>query len=765
MSDNLSYVYKHPYVNMVRAYKHPYKYSLLKPRLSPPRTGIPEYLYAATVDISGILSTIKSDYIAIDYETNHTQYYRDDFKVVGVGLTWEGGRLYLANTDTQLFFRMNLLIGRLKGLIGHNMYFDAGVYQVLTGEQLKFSYCTYGLYRQLANEGHHGQRWGLKDAQIDMLLWTETNEVELDKWLITNGHFTTQKGGVKKSNKSKMYLAPPQILGKYCILDTESTYLLFKHILLPVICTEHIQVDTYHQQIFIPLLNQLIFQFINGIKVDVKLLNKHRDNLILHIAEAENTLRSEPLINKYLETEAQSRRNAIKIPRQHKYIKLGEEPSKFNKKGQINKTWINWDIKRQKSENPEVTTAWTNYLTKLSDLTPNSLSINSNKIMKHIVYQLYYPRHYITQEGVKLTSSHYPLPLTATGGLPTGKAALKSMGQIGKLYLTYKKLVKELSMVESYLNLVYHDRIHPGFRVPGTLTGRLAGSKPNIQQLSKSGGFLQSFIPDEGCIWVDVDHTSLENVVLAELSQDAGLDFLYGEDSMDNDSYLFVGANLPIIGDKIRTCGYDPYKPTFEAILKAKKECKKERDIAKIIVLSCNYGAGIKKIHQTLKLGGIDITLEECQKIYDGYWKLFKQVKAYENTLKREVEDKGYVLSPLDQPICCSPDKIKDILNSMCQKTGHDIHMIWVQIFTTLLDRAGIEWSPIVIDWHDQSIIQVRHTDAETTLEIMKNRAFFELNKQLSTFGWNTTMKGDGGIVRNLAEAKLGVDWNVEKKN
>jgi hypothetical protein len=51
--------------------------------------------------------------------------------------------------------------------------------------------------------------------------------------------------------------------------------------------------------------------------------------------------------------------------------------------------------------------------------------------------------------------------------------------------------------------------------------------------------------------------------------------------------YLSVGARLPVLGQKIRECGYDPENWTAESVKAAKKTAGKWRQVAKKVVLSC----------------------------------------------------------------------------------------------------------------------------------------------------------------------------------
>lgn len=89
-------------------------------------------------------------------------------------------------------------------------------------------------------------------------------------------------------------------------------------------------------------------------------------------------------------------------------------------------------------------------------------------------------------------------------------------------------------------------------------------------------------------MFVDCDFTSLEVVVLTELSRDDVLWSVFGPGARPNDIYLATGARMGgALGNRIRSTGYNPESPTLETVALAKKECKTERGVAKTMYLSC----------------------------------------------------------------------------------------------------------------------------------------------------------------------------------
>lgn len=91
------------------------------------------------------------------------------------------------------------------------------------------------------------------------------------------------------------------------------------------------------------------------------------------------------------------------------------------------------------------------------------------------------------------------------------------------------------------------------------------------------------------------------------------------------------------------------------------------------------------------------------------------------------------------------------ISHNCVQSTGHDILVMWVSIITRMLNDERISWKPIICDYHDEIIGEFPEEQAERGLAIIGCESFKELNYVL---GGTIPLKGEGKIVRNLAEAK-----------
>lgn len=277
------------------------------------------------------------------------------------------------------------------------------------------------------------------------------------------------------------------------------------------------------------------------------------------------------------------------------------------------------------------------------------------------------------------------------------------------------------------------------------------GAKLNLQQMPSTPGFLECWEARPGHVWLEADFTALEPHVLAYLSRDEKLLSLYGPNPVPGDIYLLSGVDIPGYGEQIREY-YDPrFNPTWEDVSRAKKALKQLRKVLKIVYLSWSYGAGPRKIHQTLVLAGEDITLDEVYVIWQGMNNAFAGVKQYEKKLHSQWrKNKGFVLNALGRPMCVAEDKLKDCLNRAIQGSGHDCLIMFLAGLNKQLVKAGVQHWPVVWDLHDQYITEILEQSQDVALEA-HHAALAAVNQQL---GWDIKLKAEPQIAYNFAQIK-----------
>ena len=308
-----------------------------------------------------------AEFVAVDIETRGTRAHDSRDIIVGIGVASERSIAYfdlMRNSERCNKVVLEWLKSPKLKLIAHNVYFDGAFLLRYTGEWLNWEACTYGLYKQLANEGFLGQKWGLKDAQVQLLGWPDRGDIKLDKWLVANRYISNSyrknattdellaeyNVGKLKPKKGEMWRAPADILGYYCGLDCASTYQLFSEVLLPAVTDSVFEQEflSYHD-IFIKNVELLVRQQLSGISINRPDLEKYYGELVEEIKKSQQAFFSHPSIRPNITLYNKGIRQEIldKEPVKYKKMKkIGDEPKRLTKTGKVSKVWENWNKRK-----------------------------------------------------------------------------------------------------------------------------------------------------------------------------------------------------------------------------------------------------------------------------------------------------------------------------------------------------------------------------------------------------------------------------------
>lgn len=614
-----------------------------------------------------------------------------------------------------------------------------------------------------------------------------------DGWLARLVAAYDKPGSKVRPKLEEMWRVPAAILGPYCCLDATACLWLYDTVLTPAL-RRFPEFARFHREIFLRNNQILIEQQIDGLRIDRPGFEAYGQGCGERVATMRTALRSDLGIATHIaawETEhlAAARRPE---PLRLKPFRLSE-PNRIRKDGGQSKSWETWERKRvEHAASPPVYAKWAAW-----DARAESLLLPGKKGRGAWEFNLSSPDHlrWLAYErgaiewkesgedgmnghpsiliridlppgeaGDAPREAWIPCDRTKTGGLPTGKRAMQQWGPLGLAILKYREEVKEQSYVEEWLRRAVvaprgtpyagTTRVHPGWISPGTLTLRLAGKAPNLAQAPKSIKFMENMPCDDGETWIEDDMASVESVVLCELTRDPVLMKLYGPGVTPSCAYLFNGADLPILGPRIRATGYDPENPTAESVKKAKKEAKPARAAAKVVTLGKQYGMGARKMQSELRLQcGLFLTDAQAETM-DAAWKERYRVSGKEFNARLRSEWKqngGWFLDGLGHPTCVDGDYLKDLISRCVQKTAHSIQMIRIVIVDRLARERGLHLRWRVSDWHDQLIFAVPAADAELGLQLVRD-SYRELNEV-----WLKGMipiRGEPKVAKDMASAK-----------
>jgi DNA polymerase I-like protein with 3'-5' exonuclease and polymerase domains len=144
-------------------------------------------------------------------------------------------------------------------------------------------------------------------------------------------------------------------------------------------------------------------------------------------------------------------------------------------------------------------------------------------------------------------------------------------------YVGFRKEIKLRGYLEAWIEGVHNGMLHGRFDQSGTLSGRLAGREPNLQQVSKESDVRTLFRGD----LVVGDYAQLEARIAAGLSGD---EFMLDIFRNERDLYGVLAA---------------------EAWGGPEDKTNPNRDLAKVVWLASQYGARGDTLAQTMAEGGV----------------------------------------------------------------------------------------------------------------------------------------------------------------
>jgi DNA polymerase-1 len=225
-----------------------------------------------------------------------------------------------------------------------------------------------------------------------------------------------------------------------------------------------------------------------------------------------------------------------------------------------------------------------------------------------------------------------------TGEYSVGKFFLKSIEEdypVAAKLLKHRTVSKQKAgFVDAYPEFLDENgRIHPDYKLikffneesnseQGTVSGRLACSNPNLQQVPSRGDgkrIKKLFIPDHSDHWlVDADYKGIEMRVAAMYAQDSNMKKFFNEG--EGDFHRWTASQIT---------GKKPEDVTDA-----------ERTSAKSCSFGILYGAGPAKIAEQARM-----TEKQALKFIDQYFKLFPGLKKWINSQKKFAERNLYVRS------------------------------------------------------------------------------------------------------------------------
>lgn len=306
---------------------------------------------------------------------------------------------------------------------------------------------------------------------------------------------------------------------------------------------------------------------------------------------------------------------------------------------------------------------------------------------------------------------------------------LKGKHKVADALLDYRHLTK---MKGTYLDgsdgkggmkaQLVNERLHSSFNICGTRTGRIASSKPDLQNIPREKLFRNLFAAQEGWDIIEIDYEQMELRMLAFLSED------------------------PLLLESIWS-GEDIHKKTAASVynIPAEQITKEQREIAKGVVHGLNYGRGEYTIEQEFGQPGKNFARK--------YFLIYKGVAKWREATSEKGIERGWLRnlsgrirtfvgaewlssSEFDNTSSASHYYAKKRLSDLERQTCHYpvsgsstdiISRATAKIINRLKDlrtKAGI-----VMTVHDALVFDCPKEETRTVMKIAKEEMETELDK------------------------------------
>jgi DNA polymerase I len=326
-------------------------------------------------------------------------------------------------------------------------------------------------------------------------------------------------------------------------------------------------------------------------------------------------------------------------------------------------------------------------ITKIYDIAGETFNINSPQQLVRILFD-------------KLNLP--PVKKTKTS-LSTDNEVLQTLSDLHPLpaeILEYRMLAKlKSTYVDSLHTLIHHatGRIHASFNQMVVATGRLSSSDPNLQNIPIKGvegkKIRETFVPEDGFLFVSSDYSQIELRVLAHISGDELL-----IDAFKNDQDIHS-----LVAQEVFKVDADNVTPAM-------------RRTAKVINFGIVYGISGFGLSRELGVGP-----REAQMYIDAYFERHTGIKAYIESTVAEAREKGFVRTLFGRvryiPELSNADVNvrqfgeRTAMNTPIQGTAADIiKMAMVNIYRKTKERRSR--TRLIMQIHDELVFEVPEAEA-----------------------------------------------------
>ncbi len=324
---------------------------------------------------------------------------------------------------------------------------------------------------------------------------------------------------------------------------------------------------------------------------------------------------------------------------------------------------------------------------------------------------------------------------TASGYFSTAADVLEGMQgdhPVPRWVLEYRELSKLKSTYVDALSKQVNPetgRVHTSYNQTGSVTGRIASSDPNLQNIpirTEIGRQVRkAFVASPGWRLIAVDYSQIELRVVADMAQDEAMlmAFRQGQDIHTTTAAAIFGISLDEVA-------------------------KKQRRQAKAINFGLIYGMSAFGLTRTT-----DLTLAEAEDFREAYFERFPGIKRYLDGIRDHAREEGYVETMFGRkryfPRLKSTSNYnvrqraeREAINAPIQGTAADIMKKAMLDVADRISSSGLK-AKLLLQVHDELVLEAPQDEVARSIDLVRS-----------------TMESTVSLSIPLhTEARFGVNW------
>jgi len=301
---------------------------------------------------------------------------------------------------------------------------------------------------------------------------------------------------------------------------------------------------------------------------------------------------------------------------------------------------------------------------------------------------------------------------TASGHYSTAASVLEELRhqhEIVDLILEHREIAKlKSTYADAFPDQVNPEtgRVHTSYNQTGSVTGRLASSEPNLQNIpirTELGREIRrAFIAEPGNLLLSVDYSQIELRIVAHIAQDQAMIQAFLEDQDIHAATAAAISGVPL----------DQVTPEM-------------RRNAKAINFGLIYGMSPYGLTRTT-----DLTLAEAENFVKAYFERFPGVQRYLERVRAEVVEVGYVSTLLGRrryfpqllrdatvPEVARARALREAINAPIQGSAADIIKLAMLQLPEALESRGLS-ARMLLQVHDELVFECPKDELIATAEI-----------------------------------------------